>query len=213
MRRKKYLLWAEFLLIFGSIPLLILAEKNRGAMIFILWMGAILVWMALHIGYKRAHAAEWNWSGLRAGLRRVLMRFAVLAPAITLLTWIFVPENFMALPRERPDLWLRIMIFYPLLSVWPQEIIYRSFLYHRYAPLWGNTRGYIAASTIAFGFVHVMFLNPLAVAMTAFGGYLFSSDYARHRSLGLACLEHSLYGCLIFTVGLGRFFYSGAAWG
>jgi hypothetical protein len=48
--------------------------------------------------------------------------------------------------------------------------------------------------------------------MTTAGGLLFARDYARHRSLSLTCLEHSLYGCLIFTIGLGRFFYTGAAW-
>jgi hypothetical protein len=41
---------------------------------------------------------------------------------------------------------------------------------------------------------------------------MFAGDYARRRSLGLACLEHGLYGCLIFTIGLGRYFYTGAAW-
>ena len=208
----KYILWAEFLLVFGGFPLLILAMKNRGLMIATLWVGALIVWGVLKWGYKRAHAAEWNWTGLHAGLKHVLFRFAILAPLIALLTWFFIPESFLSLPRERPELWVRIMFLYPLLSVWPQEIIYRSFIYHRYGPLWGNARGYIAASTLSFGFMHVMFLNPVAVIMTALGGFLFASDFARHKSLGLACCEHALYGCLIFTVGLGRFFYSGAAW-
>lgn len=34
---------------------------------------------------------------------------------------------------------------------------------------------------------------------------------ARLRSRRVICIEHSLYGCLIFAVGLGRFFYTGAA--
>jgi membrane protease YdiL (CAAX protease family) len=70
----------------------------------------------------------------------------------------------------------------------------------------------VAASAFAFGYAHIIFLNWIAVAMTTFGGFLFARDYTRHRSLSLVCLEHALYGCLIFTVGLGRFFYSGAAW-
>ena len=208
----KYILWAEFLLVFGGFPLLILTMKNRGLMIATLWVGALIVWCVLKWGYQRLHAAEWNWPGLRAGLKHVLLRFTVLAPLIALLAWFFIPESFLSMPRDRPELWVRIMFLYPLLSVWPQEIIYRSFIYHRYGPLWGNARGYIAASTISFGFMHVMFLNPVAVIMTALGGLLFASDFARHKSLGLACLEHALYGCLIFTVGLGRYFYSGAAW-
>ncbi|GBR19081.1 hypothetical protein AA3271_0383 [Gluconobacter japonicus NBRC 3271] len=70
----------------------------------------------------------------------------------------------------------------------------------------------IVASAVAFGFAHILFLNWIAVGMTLIGGVLFASDYSRHRSLTLTCFEHSLYGCLIFTVGLGRFFYTGEAW-
>lgn len=209
---KRALLIVEFFLLFAGMPLLILAEKNRGLLILTLWLGAVAIWLALQKHYSRDHAAEWNWTGFRRGIGRVLRRFALLAPFITLLAWWLAPNNFLAVPMERTELWLRIMLLYPLLSVWPQEIIYRSFLYHRYAPLWGSGAGYIAASALAFGFMHIMFLNPVAVLMTTIGGYLFASDYARHRSLGLACLEHSLYGCLIFTVGLGHYFYSGAAW-
>lgn len=210
--RRTIILWTEFLLVFGGFPLLLLTLKNRGLMIATLWIGALIVWIVLRKLYERRHAGEWNWPGFRAGLKHVLLRFAILAPAIAGLTWVFMPDNFLSLPQERPELWVRIMFIYPLLSVWPQEIIYRSFIYHRYAPLWGNARGYIAASTLAFGFMHIMFWNPVAVIMTAIGGLLFASDYARHKSLGLACLEHSMYGCLVFTVGLGQFFFSGHAW-
>lgn len=211
--RQRVLLAAEFLLLFGGLPLLILFEKNRGLMILTAWLGAALVWYVLHRKYGRAHAHEWNMEGFKAGIRAVCKRFFVLAPPIALLAWLIIPENFLALPRERTELWIKIMFFYPVLSVWPQEIIYRSFLYHRYAPLFGQGRGFIAASSLSFAFMHIMFLNPVALFMTAIGGYLFASDYARHKSLALACLEHTLYGCLVFTVGLGVYFYSGNAWG
>lgn len=182
-------------------------------MILTLWTGALLIWVALRRSYARTHADEWNWTGFRAGLKPVIYRFLALAPLITLATWLFVADGFLSLPRERTYLWVQIMLLYPLLSVWPQEIIYRSFLYYRYKSIFPSERAYIAASAIAFSFMHVMFLNPVALIMTLAGGYLFASDFARHRSLGLACLEHALYGCVIFTVGLGQFFYSGAAWG
>ncbi len=181
-------------------------------MIMALWIGALLIHLFL-IHQRRQHPVEkLNWAGFRKGLMTILLRFAFLAPAIAALTWFFSPETFLSLPRERTDLWLRIMIFYPLLSVWPQELIYRSFIYHRYAPLFGTGRGYVAASTIMFGYMHILFLNWVAVFMTLVGGFLFSTDYRRNKSLALTCLEHSLYGCLVFTVGLGIYFYSGAAW-
>lgn len=210
--RRKSLLWAECLLVFGGFPLLIMLLKHRGLMIAMLWLGALIVWAVLRVGYKRLHAAEWNWPGFRAGIKPVLMRFALLGPLIALATWLVMPDDFLSFPRERPEMWWRVMLFYPLLSVWPQEIIYRSFMYHRYQPIWGTQRGYVWASAGAFGFAHVLLYNPVAVIMTAMGGYLFAKDFARHKSLGLACFEHALYGCCAFTVGLGKFFYTGAAW-
>ena len=35
--------------------------------------------------------------------------------------------------------------------------------------------------------------------------------YERTRSLWAVCLEHTLYGWLVFTAGLGRFFFTGIA--
>ena len=178
-------------------------------MITILWAGSIIVafYLGRHGKLRRKPAA------LKAGLKNVLKRFVIFAPIITLLTWAFLPDNIFSFPRERPQQWLMVMMLYPLLSVWPQEIAYRAFLYHRYAPLFGTGSGYVIASALLFGFMHIIFLNPVAVIMTTIGGYLFASDYARHKSLTLACIEHALYGSLIFTLGLGLYFYSNAAWG
>ncbi|WP_435641424.1 CPBP family intramembrane glutamic endopeptidase [Micavibrio aeruginosavorus] len=205
----KYYLAFEFAALFGGMPLLVLAIKDRGLMLTLLWVGSILTYLYV----REHHGMDRNDSGLRAGLRPVLMRFALFAPIIAGMTWAFMPDQFLSLPLERSSLWVKIMVFYPLLSVWPQEMIYRTFLYNRYAPLFGRGRMFIAASALAFGFMHVLFLNWVALAMTMIGGYLFARDYAKHQSLWLACIEHALYGCLIFTVGLGIFFYSGAAWG
>lgn len=52
--------------------------------------------------------------------------------------------------------------------------------------------------------------NWLAVAMTMAGGGLFAWRYDRSRSLAAVWVEHALWGCLIFTIGLGRYFYLGA---
>lgn len=178
-------------------------------MITALWCGAGIVAVSLGLNGK----LRWRPASFMAGIGPVIKRFLIFAPAITLLTWVFMPEHIFSFPRTMPQQWLTVMLLYPLLSVWPQEIIYRTFLYHRYAPLFGQTAGYVAASAVLFGFMHIIFLNPVAIIMTVIGGALFASDYARHQSLMLACLEHALYGCLIFTLGLGVFFYSQAAWG
>jgi len=196
----------EWALIYLGGPLAILGLRRGGILFLILWVGALLAWAG-----TRSHPPLPR-PALRHELRGIAIRFAILAPLITLATWGLWPDWFLSLPRQRPLFWALIMLLYPLLSVWPQEMLYRSLMFHRYRTLFGSDRALILASAAAFGFAHVIFLNWIAVAMTAAGGFLFARDYARHRSLPLTCLEHSLYGCLIFTVGLGRFFYTGAAW-
>jgi hypothetical protein len=197
---------AEFVLIFIGGPLAILAIHRAGILFFALWLGALIAWAGTR-GRPALPKPK-----LHHELRGIALRFAVLAPLITLVTWAIWPSLFLSLPRERPLFWAIIMVLYPLLSVWPQEMLYRSLLFHRYRVLFRADVALILVSAAAFGFAHIIFLNWIAVAMTAGGGLLFARDYARHRSLPLTCIEHSLYGCLIFTVGLGRFFYTGAAW-
>jgi membrane protease YdiL (CAAX protease family) len=61
-------------------------------------------------------------------------------------------------------------------------------------------------SALIFAWMHLIFRNPLAVILTLVGGWFFAQTYARTRSLRLVCLEHALYGNLIFTIGLGEYF-------
>jgi len=49
----------------------------------------------------------------------------------------------------------------------------------------------------------------LAPALTLAGGLLFAFRYAQTGSLATSCFEHALYGCWLFTVGLGQNFYHG----
>ena len=115
-----------------------------------------------------------------------------------------------SLPYQRPRLWLMIMIGYPLASVYMQEVIWRAAFFHRYQVLFPGRWSMIIASALAFGWVHIVFHNALAVIMTTVGGVMFAYTYDRTRSTLMVSLEHALYGCLVFTVGIGRYFYSGA---
>lgn len=207
--RLKPALVAEFIFVYVGAPLLILILRERWLMIGLLWVGGALTYIYVR-RYKRPAADDIPFL---SKLKPALIRFAIIAPLVSLIVWLTLPGDFLSFPRERPQLWATVMVLYPLLSVWPQEVIYRAFLHRRYAPLFGNGRGYVLASALAFGYMHVIFLNWIAVVMTLVGGYIFASDYARCRSLWVVTIEHALYGCLIFTTGLGRFFYSGAAWG
>jgi hypothetical protein len=121
-------------------------------------------------------------------------------------TWLF------EFPRNRPELWLTVMLAYPIVSVATQEIVYRTFFFHRYGPLFGGRTGIlIALNGVLFGFAHIVVGQPFAIIATIFGGFLFAARYAETRSFWAVFLEHTLWGAFIFTIGLGRYFFTGVS--
>jgi hypothetical protein len=117
---------------------------------------------------------------------------------------------FLSLPRRAPPFWAIIMVFYPIVSAFPQELIYRTLFFHRFGTLFGNRRVLAAAVNGAlFGFAHIMFGSWISVVLSALLGFVIAWRYARARSFWGAWFEHALYGDLVFTVGLGRYFFTG----
>jgi hypothetical protein len=115
-------------------------------------------------------------------------------------------------PRNRPDLWLTVMLAYPFVSVATQEIVYRTFFFHRYGALFGERAGLaIVANGVLFGFAHIVIGQPFAVVATMLGGCLFAARYHETRSFWAVFLEHTLWGAFIFTIGLGRYFFTGVS--
>jgi uncharacterized protein len=152
----------------------------------------------------------WRASALPGSLRPMLLLWAVTAVGCAVVVLLTQPSSFLILPRTNPGLWALIMVGYPLASVYPQELLFRAFVFERYAPLFGDGYVMVAASAAAFGFVHIAFGNWVAVVLSAAGGVIFANRYRRTRSLLAVGVEHSLYGLLMFTVGLGQYFYHGA---
>lgn len=142
----------------------------------------------------------------------ILLTFLVLGSAITYATWYWYPERFLGFPLYRTEIWQFVVLAYPLASVPPQELVYRTFFFHRYGPLFGDARGVaIVSNGVLFGFGHIIFWNPIAVIGTAVIGILLAYRYETTRSFWAVWLEHSLYGVLVFTVGIGGFFFTGIA--
>jgi membrane protease YdiL (CAAX protease family) len=136
----------------------------------------------------------------------VLKRYLIVGSLIVMFTLLFYQEKLFIVVNDHVKIYFLVVILYPLLSVIPQEIIFRRFFFYRYKiDVSKNTYMLINAAT--FGFVHCAFGNVLAVAFTVIGGFIFASTYNKTKSLSLVTLEHSLYGLLVFTIGLGEFFY------
>jgi uncharacterized protein len=56
--------------------------------------------------------------------------------------------------------------------------------------------------------MHIVFRNPVAVILTLAGGILFARRQLQTGSLVVSSFEHAIYGCFVFTIGLGQFFYA-----
>ena len=103
------------------------------------------------------------------------------------------------------------MLVYPLFSVTAQELLYRAFFFQRYQRLFPSPHLRLLVSVAVFGWAHVFMGNLLAVVLSTLGGLLFDLTYLQTKSLLVCVIEHAAYGCLIFTVGLGEFFYHGSS--
>lgn len=203
---------AELILLFGGAPLLILYFKERALMVALLWAGAAVIYAWLRYAQGVKFAEEWNMAGFRAHVRPMLLRFAVAAPLMLLFMAVLHADRLFSFPLERPGRWALVMLLYPVLSVVPQEMIYKTLFFRRYGALFGDGRVLLFVSALAFGYMHILLGNPAAMAMTALAGLLMSQTYMRSRSLALVSLEHALYGCWAFTLGMGLYLYTGAAW-
>jgi len=111
-------------------------------------------------------------------------------------------------PAARVGVAVAYLAGYALVSAVPQELLYRSYFFHRYRGIFGSERRLVIASTVAFALLHVIFHNAVAIALTVVGGWVFSRTYASTRSLALVSLQHTSLGVAVFAAGLGPYFGS-----
>jgi uncharacterized protein len=204
--------WAlviEFLVLYVALPVAYRFSPIRVPALPVLWVVAAYAWWRLLAdpGFDRSRL--WNASQLHGRLIPIIGIFAVVALLMWLAVHRFAPQLEWNFVRSNPGFWAIVMIAYPVLSVYPQGVLYRAFFFQRYASLFPGKWAMIVASAAAFAILHIIFRNWLAVGLTFAGGLLFASRYAETGSLAVSSFEHALYGCWLFTIGLGQFFYHG----
>jgi len=195
--------------LYVAIPALYAAGWLRLTVIPVLLGMAAGCWAFLHWRQGLTWRSVWQAPVARAEWRRILTVYAAALPCLVGLLWLIEPGALVSLAAQRPELWLAIMVLYPIVSVLPQEIIYRVFFFGRYRPLFGDGMAMMLANALAFGLGHLIFHNWPSVALTFLGGWLFARTYQRTKSLRAVSVEHALYGCAIFTIGYGHYFYEG----
>lgn len=203
----KYILrWVELISVFVGIPLLYWLDliPFHKAIPLLAVFAIFLTMLLTDKKFDKKIFRLRNFSNWK----NITIRIAIFT-AISLITLYFAkPQYLFNTPRTMPIVWIMILIFYPLWSAFPQELIFRAYFFHRYGNLLSNEKLLILLNAILFAFAHIVFNNWLAIVLTFVGSILFAFTYKRSKSLLVVFMEHALYGNIIFTIGLGDFFYA-----
>lgn len=209
--------WIEFVLIFVVGPTVFAINiRNLGTRLIFpaIWMlaGVCLIVLLLDPTFRKRRL--WNARNLRRAWKPLALWFLTGGVALAGLLAVYEPERLFHLARTDPLIWAIVMVAYPILSVYPQEIAFRAFFFHRYRKLFGHGRAgrwsFVLVSAAAFGYAHIVMHNAWAVLFSTVGGVLFAYTYLRSRSLLAVWIEHAAYGCFLFTIGWGYYFFGGS---
>lgn len=109
-------------------------------------------------------------------------------------------------PKTNFKLWLIVIFIYPFLSVIPQELVYRVFFFQRYFPNINRFYFPVFLNLVVFAYGHLVFSNMHAIIITAIVSPIFTYAYLKKSFLTCVIL-HTLGGQIIFTLGLGKYFF------
>ncbi|WP_321468369.1 CPBP family intramembrane glutamic endopeptidase [Halarcobacter sp.] len=200
-----YYKFFEFLFIFICLPLLFFYKILPPFFIIpILWILTFYIIYITSVGSSKVIFDKIE----KSDLYYVLKRFFYFACFLFIFTYIFYEDRLFNFILEKPKVFIFVLFLYPILSVIPQELIFRKFFLFRYELIF-RKEALIILNALVFSFIHIIFQNYIAVLFSLVGGYIFMKTYIESKSFTLVCIEHSLYGNFIFTVGLGEFFYHG----
>lgn len=208
-----YYLIFEFIFIFFVLPITVLKQWVPVSFsILPLYLIALfaVTWFikTKQIPIKRIWCGK-NGINNKAVLISVALRLIVVSILVFSVVYIFYPEKLFNFPLQHPLIWVLVLLLYPPLSVLPQEIVYRAFFFERYKYIFKTKKFMIIANIFMFSFMHIVFENTFVIVATLIGGYFFATTYSRTNSIRWVLFEHSLYGYVIFTFGLGEFFLLG----
>ena len=201
----------ELAVIFIGAPLTFRLERFHLSPLPALWTAMLYCLYRLWSDPTFDRRLLWNIGSLRAQIAPILVTFAATAALLGATIYVIQPDLLFNLVRRAPLFWVVVVVLYPVFSVYPQGIIFRSYFLHRFRSLFPGQPWMILTNAAAFAFMHTIFHNSVAVIFSFAGGVLFAWRYCRTRSLFISSVEHALYGCWIFTVGLGQYFDNGGA--
>ena len=201
---KSTLLISEIIILFLIIPLVLILDisiyfKLALPLVGLIYCSRITLkekLISLNDLYEIYSVKEW---------KPILIKTALLIIVSTLFMYLFNEEKLFLIVLKKPVLWITICVFYSAFSVFPQELLYRSFFFKRYASLFKNPTVLITINAIIFSLAHSLFQNIYISVLTLIGGFVFAITYHKSKSLLLTSIEHAIYGSWLFTLGIGEY--------
>jgi len=192
----------EFFIIFILIPVSFAIEYPLWIKMCIGFFGFLyVVFVLLRVEkIKFRIASNLSWTSFFKHVTMLLVGIAILT---TLYMWFADKDNLFVVVANKPLKWLAFLFIYSFLSVYPQELIYRTFFFQRYQTLFKSEVLFVILNAIVFSLAHIFFRNGLVMVMTFIGGLLFAFTFKKTKSTLLVSIEHAIYGCWLFTVGMG----------
>ncbi|WP_339757077.1 CPBP family intramembrane glutamic endopeptidase [uncultured Winogradskyella sp.] len=202
MKNKPYKL-LEFFLIFVIAPISFAIEFPVLIKIGIGIIGfAYIIFILLKVEENKFKVSQHlNWKQF---CRHTLLKLLIIAIVTVLYVFIMDKENLFVMPLQKTLVWVIILFVYSFFSVYPQELIYRTFFFQRYQYLFKNDSLFILVNALLFSLAHLFFRNALVIILTFIGGILFALTFKKTKSTLLVSIEHAIYGCWLFTVGMGE---------
>lgn len=200
-------LWSELIILFVALPIAVLFWINHVAD----WLMPILAIVCLFclcvlLADKQFQRIRlWHWEDYGRHLKSTLKLFLPWASLLALCVYLIKPELFLHWPINEPWMWVVTLLVYPVVSVIPQEIIFRTFFFHRYKRILPSRNARWILSTFVFGLAHLIYGNWVAVVISWFGGAIFGYRYMQTNSTPIVVIEHAIWGSFLFTIGLGSY--------
>ena len=193
----------ELILLFLALPLFLTLDILPAYKLIAVIIGiGYCIWVSIKMKLMTKQAFfqinfKDNW-------KRLLLTFVLVCLSSTLFLYFVQPENLFIVVKKKPLLWLVILFVYAFLSVYPQELLYRSFFFKRYTNIFSKPYYLIWTNILVFPIAHLFFDNLLVLVVTFIGGIFFTLTYYRTKSVLLTSVEHALYGNWLFTLGMGE---------
>ena len=200
LRYKKGL---ECFIIFLAIPISYALPFNIGIKMAIGVLGFCYVLYVLFavekVSFRLSKDIHWL-----TFFKSTILKFTLLIIFTMSFVYFVMPENLFTVVKEKPRHWITFVGLYSIVSVIPQELLYRTFFFKRYSNLFTSNKQLFFVNAVIFSLGHLFFKNSIVLIITFIGGYIFCVTYSKSKSTFLVSLEHAIYGSWLFTVGMGQ---------